>query len=280
MKKIPLIIILFYICFYSFPDELVLKNGEIYKGQLIFISLDKLSIQTDQYVIDFPISIIDYFLPGNMQDLHTMLQVSLNEEIAMKVNLIKLTGDTLYYKEISGNKINSLPLKDILDMQALHPLEAVGRIIVKNINYQIDPDKDLDIVIGMLLKNKENVKDFAMPSKEELLSLSRSTAINIEAIDFYEKFWNRIERFIGNNTKNLVWDLLERYSEKEKFLGFILNEKGIIASGQGFIQNSENKSQVLAGINRKLVELRNDFYQRSRKIILESEILLEEQLVK
>jgi len=92
--------------------------------------------------------------------------------------------------------------------------------------------------------------------------------------DFYEKFWARIYRYISSSTENLLWNLLENYSEKEKSVNQVYNER---------IQNLDNdkkstrlylekKASLSGELKVSIRNLRNDFYKRARRIILSSEM--------
>ena len=70
--------------------------------------------------------------------------------------------------------------------------------------------------------------------------------------------------YINTDTKNILWNLYELYSNKEKYLNILNNNS---------TNNNINTSQENI-YNDKIIKLRKEFYHRAKKIIYNTEMLI------
>ncbi|OHD13326.1 MAG: hypothetical protein A2086_11650 [Spirochaetes bacterium GWD1_27_9] len=243
-------------CLYS--ENILLKDGRIFKGNLININKNKIVINVNNQIFEFSINSIEYLIASVNQNEYSIIKIKRKDGSFQEVNLIKLTEQALYYKNISENDLKLIKLSSITELILISKIDSisskVNKLIIKQDN-NIDIEIDINNLIAQIIKLK-TIYSSDKDQKEE--KTQDTISINIENPDFYERFWTKISKYLDVNSENLLWNLLENYSEKEKSINLVYNEN-----------NNPNKEKE---IKNKIIELRKDFYKRAKKIILSSKM--------
>ena len=255
MKRSACIILfLFLVSGILFGENILLKDGGLVKGKLVNLNKNKISLMVDDRIIEFSIDQIEYMIAQVSQDKYSTIFIRRNSGAMMKVNLIKLTETALYYKNLKEDELRLIKLSAVGEIS----LENSTIAKVKKENYSetdseeiIDINDDLDKIIEQLNKSKTD------STLNVRTNGTKTEKVDIESADFYEKFWSKIYKYLDINRENLLWNLLEDYSDKEKSLNLIYNE--------GLNQQSDTKND---NIKSKILKLRNDFYKRAKKILI------------
>jgi hypothetical protein len=278
-KRVPVIslFIMLFCTIMIFPESILLKDGQIFSGTLVYIDKSRITLQNNTGTIDFSIDTIEYLIAQMKQanlDKYSVIVIKRKEGPEQKVNLIKMTETALYYKLINESDLRITRLTSLESLKLLHSstLENKTKNVTVKQDSQINVNSDLNQVIEKLVtKNIKDNNQYELLSsyRDEILSIARLNPVDPAKDDFYEKFWARIYRYININTENLIWNLLETYSEKEKALNLIYNEKIQNVSENSSADNKRN--ELATELKDKIIELRFDFYKRARKIILTTE---------
>ncbi len=264
-KKIIIFIILINISLYIFSECLILKNGNIFKGQIINLDKNNVILKVNNKFIKFSFNLIDYLIHNNSQEKELHLIVEKKNRIKEKINLIKFSKKALFYKNQKTNEINFILFQDINIIRLENLNKIQKNIIIQNysINSEIEINNEMEFIINKIINKKEFNNNFL--DNINLITNNESTYIylNFNDLDFYEKFWNKINKYINKDTQNLLWNLYELYSNKEKYINLINNSK----------QNNK-KSTNSNSINFEIIKLRKEFYYRAKKIIFNNELLI------
>ncbi|HOF00100.1 MAG TPA: hypothetical protein PK385_00195 [Spirochaetota bacterium] len=250
----------------AFPENLLLKNGQIFRGDLASIEKDKISMIIEGELYDFYFKDIEYLIAGSNQPNYSNILIKRKNGVEENASLIKMTDSALYFKHTDQNELKILRMTEIDNIKVKTSVfiatEQKNTVVIDSDVGEIN--EDLDKIIARIVNNKigknitkESVKDADKTSALENI-------IKIDSADFYDKFWLKINKYLDNNSTNLLWNLLENYSEKEKLLNIIYNEKLTAISKN----KSSNAEFVTAELKNKIRDLRNDFYKRAKKIIL------------
>ncbi len=230
-----------------YAANIYLTDGRIITGKPIHLSDGKLFLSNEEqhFSVDMryinalmikpfgeeypPIRIT--FTNGQTQDAHLVLLgrsellycTSGNVESLFNISLSRI-------KSITAAKAESIPLNQYL------PLEVHD--------------------ISDILAATEAVIDDS--SIQDNLSL-----LGIESTDFYDKYWLRMGGHISKTVGNLLWNLIDLYTEKEKSLAFLYNE---------MLSNEKEKTEIhLAEISRemqsRIYNLRYEFAKRAYLIV-------------
>jgi hypothetical protein len=255
IKKILLSLLIFIVNLNFINGEnILLKDGSLIKGQLVSLNKSRISIMINNQVTEYGIDQIEYLIAQVSQDKYSTIFVRKTSGTMLKVNLIKLTQTALYYKNINDDELRLLKLSSISEISLENT--TISKAMKENV-YESDPDRidnindDINKLIEQLSKRRP-AEDVQSAKNQDI----KSEMISIDNADFYEKFWSKINKYLDMNTENLLWNLLEDYSDKEKSLNLVYNE--------GF----QDKSKKDPGIKDKIIKLRNDFYKRAKKILL------------
>lgn len=277
-KKVIIIFIILIVFQFLFSESIVLKDGNVFKGKLVFISKKNIILNVDENILDFPIITIEYLINQSIFDELSMLIIEKKNGKSERINLIKFNQKVLYYKNINKDELKFIKTSDIQHISLVNPskINLSQKKNIYKIKNKINLNEDIDNIIEMIIKSKSNLKMIAQSKKEEMLSVSRSNVINIKGDDFYEKFWERINKYINNYTKNILWNLLEQYFDRENTLNLIYNTEihNIYDTEELTIEDIKRREKISQDLNQKIIELRVEFYKRAKKIILNTELLI------
>lgn len=261
LKKGLLIFFLIIVSFtYSDAENLLLKDGRIFKGKLVDINKKNIVLEIGDKVYNFSISHVEYLVSQVTQNSYSLLWLKRKDKSFQKVFLIKLTESALYYKNQNENELKIIKLS-ALDQIFLYSDIAIDikskDKITLNKDEVLDINSEIKVFLENLIRLKNNNRELTNTQKEEIEISAVNNPVNFNDVNFYERFWARISKYLDVNTENLLWELLEDYSEKEKsIILFYDNDEKIMKNN----------------INDKIVELRKDFLRRSKKIILSSKM--------
>lgn len=260
MKKDIFIVVFILLSFYIFSENLLLKDGKIFKGELVYLDKEKITMRVDNELYDFNISLIEYLIVPSSQVAQRLIFIRKNDNTELSVNLIKLTEFVIYYNLITGNELMLTKLSDIKTISVLNSninskAQAKKFFLEKENN---DINKDITEILIEIVKSKNILSE---DIKKDIQLSSKNNSVIIDNPDFYDKFWIRISKYLEKNNENLLWGLIENYSEKEKFFNIFYNEKKDI------------DKYIIEEYRTKIIDLRKEFYKRAKKILL-SEIKL------
>lgn len=243
---------------YSFGENLLMKDGRIFKGKLVDVNKKNISLEIDDKIMIFPINLIEYLVTQVTQNSYSLLWLKRKDNTFQKAYLIKLTESALYYKTQTNNDLKIVKLSNVdklfLYSDITTDLKYKDKITLEKDEIN-DVDNEINILIENIVRNRNKNKIITESEKEEIRVSTVSNPVNFEDINFYERFWARISKYLDTNNENLLWNLLEGYSEKEKSINLLYEAEEI-----GVKQN----------VKEKIIELRKDFYKRVKKIILSS----------
>jgi len=238
-------------------ENVVLKDGSIYKGILIYLDMNKISLLVDETIYDFSLNTIEYIIKTNFpsSEEYSILLISRNNGTIERVNLIKMTERVLYYKRIDSEELlitNLSILRNIslISQNNTNTNDITGRITNANNNSSSQNDE-----LSRLIQDFSSLNTDNQPG---------NPVISIEDRDFYEKIWLRINGRLNNNSERLLWNLLERYSEKEKSLNMMYSAR---------INNANNQATVdilNEELRQTIISVRQEFAGRTRRFIIRS----------
>ena len=260
-RNILIFIVLLLSSFNCFSSYLVLKDGNIVKGELESLNKKELSLRLDHKIYVFKINDIDYLLvDGYKNEKYLDFILNNRKRINENVILIKSTNNVIYYYLPVSNLLKTSKIKEIDKLE--YTSKAANNYSVEK--YLLRKNSDITNEFSELLNSINRKKDNTNKEQSNNHTYSYNyNFIDIEANDFYEKYWAGINKFIASNTKNLIWNLFEIYSEKEKQLNIMFNEE---------ILKSKTNEKI-TDLKKQIMKLRKDFFFRSKKIIYNSEFL-------
>jgi len=264
-RLILIIIFLFFLSYIIYSERIFLNDGNIFQGKIEKITIKNLYFlyKANLYKINF--NDIELILIDDINYKRLIIIIERNNGIKEKIYPIKITGKTIYYKTLSDNKLKNILIADLKNIY-LNDSQKIDKNVInyKNeIEHSTDINIEIDLIVNKIYNKKRDIdENMNSLTKEDILSISRSYFININNDDFYENIWKRINIFLDSNTKNIIWNLLEQYSNKEKYLNIIINNN---------MDNMKeiNKDIIINEINK----LRLEFYYRIKKIIYKNEFL-------
>ena len=158
----------------------------------------------------------------------------------------------------NGNELMLLKLSDVFAMSVLNSNNNIANNSNKKIFLEKDDFDNINSDITEILINLARAKSILSDEiRKEIEQSSKKDSVIIDNPDFYDKFWLRVSNYIDKNTENLLWGLVENYSEKEKSINIFYNEKSNI-----------NSNKIIEEYKSKIIELRKEFYKRARRIII------------
>ncbi|HOV13416.1 MAG TPA: hypothetical protein PK771_03950 [Spirochaetota bacterium] len=254
-RKIFIFFFILFAIFYLKSENLLLKDGRIFKGKLLDISKKNIILEIDEKIFSFSISSIEYLVSQVTQSSYSLLWLKRIDKTYQKVYLIKLTESALFYKSQNDNELKIIKLSNLEQIFLYSDID----IDLKNRDKitlgkeeNLDINIEINIFLESLIKIRNNNKELTKTQKEEIEVSSLSNPVNFDDIDFYERFWARTSKFLDSNTENLLWNLLEGYSEKEKSINLLYES---------------NAKSAKNNVKDKIMDLRKDFYRRAKKII-------------
>ncbi len=245
---------------FLFSENIVLKDGTILKGSLIYLDLKKVSLLTDDKIYDVNISNIEYIIKTNYPsgDSYSLILLIKNDGSMDRVNLIKLTEKVIYYKKSTSEDLYITKLSLIKNLSLLTQnipddpqLKSKNTVSVKNDRIDV-VENILEMMIGY---------DSLQTTKEGVFLAEKFI---IEDKDFYEKLWIRIYSKLDKTSENLLWNLLERYSEKEKSINLMYASK---------IKDAKSQQEATAltdELKTTIISIRKEFTSRARRFIIKS----------
>jgi len=261
MKKI-LILLFIFITISIFSERIYLNDGQVFIATLKSLDKKTLTFITDGFgILKRPISDILKIEADTTQYSFTILNVKIGNEPYKKVYLIKMTNNNLYYKNINDEELLIENFKYIKDIKLLKPFEVDNPISknwtldrIKNDN-GIDFSSSLYNLIKYIIERKSN-SQIDETTDVELKKEMVNYDLFIKSVDFYDLFWARIYKYIEQEEKELIWNLLTTYSLKEKDIS--------IAYGNMDFNDKENRDEF----DNIIKKLKYDFYKRVERIIL------------
>ncbi|HOJ63628.1 MAG TPA: hypothetical protein PLE45_04335 [Spirochaetota bacterium] len=257
-KNIIVLFLTFFSCFLLISENLLLKDGKIFKGELVYLDKERITMKIENELYDFKISSIEYLIVPTNQLTQRLLYIKRKDNTELSINLIKLTETVIYYKMPNGNELMLLKLSDVFAMSVLNSNNNIANNSNKKIFLEKDDFDNINSDITEILINLARAKSILSDEiRKEIEQSSKKDSVIIDNPDFYDKFWLRVSNYIDKNTENLLWGLVENYSEKEKSINIFYNEKSNI-----------NSNKIIEEYKSKIIELRKEFYKRARRIII------------
>lgn len=258
IKKYVIFFLLILITFNAFSENLLLKDGRIFKGKLVDINKKNITLEINEDFFLFPIIGIEYLVSQVTQTAYSLLWLKRKDGSTQKVFLIKLTETALFYKSQNDNELKIIKLSNVDQIFLYSDIDISGKIkdkVTLNKEQSMELNNEIVFIAENLVKIKNKNRELTKSQKEEIEILSKGNKLSYDDIDFYEKFWARLSNFLDSDRENLLWNLLEGYSEKEKSINLL------------YENNTTNQKY---NIKDKIIELRKDFYRRAKKIALSS----------
>lgn len=257
-----IIIFIFLISFSTiYGDTLYVKDGRIINGELNLLNKYNIGIKANDGIYIFDYYYIDYFIADVTNEKRINIKY---KDINKKVVIIKLSQGILFYKENQDNSYNTIAINSLRDISYYNRERNKNSKIIyySLIKKETKINNDLDDLINKIYENKKNSYYFKDMSYEEIIAISRSNIVDINDDDYYEKIWDKINKLLSENTSKIFWNLIENYSNKEKYLTQLIYEL-----------KSDNKNfDIIKKINEEILNIRNEFYTRLKRIIINSEL--------
>ena len=260
-KKIIITILFINISLFIFSESLVLSNGKVLNGKLFSINKNNIILKINNKLLSFSYDLIDYLLFNDNREKELTVIVKKNNGINEKISLIKLTKKALFYKNTKNKQIDLLLFKDIKNIKLEISSDINKNNIIEKyrINYYKDINTDIEHLIQLIIDENKFSKKISKSNENK--SAIPYNYLNFNELNFYEKFWEKINSYLNNDTKNLLWNLYELYSNKEKYLNILNNA----------INNKDTTKTNT--FNNRIIKLREEFYYRAKKITFATEIL-------
>ena len=231
---------------YTYSAQVTLTDGRILHGKLTGIGQERIYLDGDNghcYIKQNDITAVT----ADTDNDATEITVSLRSGRTINADLVMLTADTLIYKTANS----------------LDTLHYINRNEIMRIGLNNDTQNHSDSV-QIASENNDDI----LTATVALLGVSSGdTSIgNIESSDFYDKYWLRFNGHIDKSTGNLLWNLIDIYTDKEKNLTLIYNE---------LLSNDKDKTEIkMSAVSQELQSrihrLRLEFSHRAYKIIVRS----------
>lgn len=274
IKRIFLFIFFSNVALFIFSEYLILKDGTIFSGKLLSLNKDNILMEINSKFLEFSFNSIDLFIHNNIQDKDLIINIEKKDASKEKINLIKAASNALFYKIRNNNDINMILISNIKSMKKNNQSSNKMKIEKYRMQLMDDINADIDNLIERL-KNKGNTNKGLNDNDIKNDYDTAYVFLNINDLDFYEKFWGKINNYTNDCTKTLLWNLYELYSNKEKYLNLIYSNDIIESNyiNNYSLQNADNNISKNEDINDKFIILRNEFFYRAKRIIYNSEFL-------
>lgn len=241
LKKTLLpLLILISSCLQGFSGSLLLKDGAFYRGTIVYLSGEKLILESKGSYLAIPCKDIE-LLNCNDDDERRM-NLTLSGIGDVEAEIIKIAGDYIYYLSIENSSYGYTHLRNISAPYSLNSNDDFSPVTeVRAAEQRVQLETDINSFI-----------EFISPGA----SGGNRVELNIMDYDFYEKFWLLFFPLLRDETNEIIWELLEGYSEKER-----LSSKKY--RGAQYYKGVE-RERYLA----ELVSLREEFYCRFKRSVL------------
>lgn len=244
-----------FLTFPLFPVSLLLNDGRLYRGQLLAVSNEKVLLKGDHFFFEIENKDIDILInePSSGYDGQKLL-VSLELEKGLVVDgeLLRSTAEYIFILTKAEEVVRLFNYNEVLsfylsgnpgiDVYLEENKENIKKVFITSQTYSIDERfNNLLLSLRLMKKNSD-------PSSRA----ESDSPLDIFDPDFYDLFWMQINSYLGPETKEIIWDLIENYYEKEVILFNIYRDEE-----QGLFYKQEF-----------LKHTRNEFFRRAKKIIL------------
>lgn len=240
-RTLFIVLALLISCIHCFSGSLLLKDGAFYRGTIIYLSGERLILKSDDSLLAIRCKDIELLSCSDDYERKMVLKLSGIGEI--EAELIKIAGDYIYYLIVGTNSYSYTHLNNISSPYILEDSESdiPKALEVKLSAERIELESDINSFI-----------EFVSPG-----SLGgNSLEMDIMDYDFYEQFWLLVSPILSDESKGMVWELLEGYSEKER-----LSSKKY--RGAQYYKGVERERYL-----EELKSLREEFYCRVKRAIL------------
>ncbi len=153
---------------------------------------------------------IEYLTTGTDSYGFCPVSIYLSDNTRRQVDIVRYNSTCLLYK--LPNVVNELYVAKYSDIVSMTKIPKSEKDSLENcVDVKIDDMKDIKKSLQIFSKDDTDNFDFVVSE--------------IDSSDFYDKFWLQINKHLSIETNNLLWDLIEVYSQKEKTLTDIYNAK-------------------------------------------------------
>ena len=225
--------------------EIHLLDGRILHGRIVGVTAAQILMNMKSDNISVKQNDIDAVLDSAESDTKTDITIKYKSGSTEQGELVLLTHDILIFKTRS-------------DINNLHEVSRskIADIIVNNAP-NVDKSARQQIT---LIDTSDILKATAI-----LLDNSSNEIVidSIENSDFYDKYWLKFNGRVDKTTGNLLWNLIDIYTDKEKNLTLIYNE---------LLSNDKDKTEIkMSTISQELQsrirQLRLEFARRAYRIM-------------
>jgi len=227
--------------------NIYLTDGRIITGQAAHLSNGKLFISTENKHLSVDMRYLNALIIKTFGENYPLIRITFTDGQTKDVHLVLLGHTELLY--CTPGKVETLfniSLSRIKNITALNaetiPLNQYMPLEVHDIS-------------DILAATEAVIDDIDIHDNLSLLEIENS--------DFYDKYWLRMSGHISKTVGNLLWNLIDLYTEKEKSLAFLYNER---------LGNEKEKTEIhLAEISREMQSrihnLRYEFAKRAYLIV-------------
>lgn len=268
MNFIKYFLVFFYLSLFLFflnSEILILNNGNLLLGDLIKLNNDNILFKFNNKNYEFNLKNIDQLISDSLEENNIKLSVTTPNYTDNNLTILKLNNLKLYHVSKENLfEFHTIDFNNILKIyQTKNNYDPNEQIFIfKNINfYNI---KNSELLIDFLIKNIDN-QDLNVSNINQERTKYINQKLEIHDISFYENFWKRFENLINKDTKQILWNLLEQYSDEEKIFNVIYKENTF----------DLNKDESVI----KIENLRNDFYRRVVNILLFNELIFKNNII-
>lgn len=251
-------IIIFFFLILTFPlfsVSLLLNDGRLYRGHLLAISPEKVLLKSESFFFEIQNKDIDILINKPSSDYEgekLLVLLELKNSGSISGELIRSTNEYIFILEKSAGIVKLYNYNEVVSL-TLTGDSGADRVIrfkeenIKTVIVAPSQDFSIDERFNNLLLSLKMMKKGKSPSDS-----ANDSPLDIFDPDFYDLFWVQIHTYLEPDTKEIIWNLIENYYEKEVIL-FNINK---------------DREQGLNYKQEFLKNTRNEFFRRAKKIIL------------
>lgn len=235
----------------SFAGCLLLKDGRFFKGEVVYLSRERLILKDSGDYRGFNCADIELLSCSRGENGEMELTFELEGKVGAE--LLKITGGYIYFLKDNGTSYSYTHLSNLKSSYAGEEGIAWRKVNeISAFNRRVELEEDLGsfltfTVYNRVLKNRMIRDSYITEPAEPLKAMDP---------DFYEKFWLLFSPLLNDEINSIIWDLLEGYSEKER----------LISKKYGGQQHFTG--QARAKYLREVKLFREEFYSRVKRAIL------------
>ncbi|MBP5706140.1 MAG: hypothetical protein J6W76_02560 [Spirochaetales bacterium] len=241
-----------------FSVEVRLKDERIIRGQLMKITDTELFLAASQAKYRILRDSITVVKGNNDNSDFCRVNIRFADGSTSEAELVMLSRDWLMYKKDQNmNVLHEVPLREIAS------LNVIGVEAIRSDEYKRLVAADLSEILAA---TAQFVADCSVDTAKSVTgSEDYNNGIpSVGNTDFYDKYWLRFNGLITRSTANQLWNLIDIYTEKEKSLTLIYNER---------LNNEKQKTEVRMSeisqeLQSKIYGLRYEFAYRAYRIIV------------